>query len=306
MKKVLMLSLLLFILLCFSSAGMTAAESSYAGTDACATCHEEIYNGYTQSLHGIQTDSRTPGAQSGCETCHGTGAEHANEGDGKVVGGLITFGRDSATSLEKKNEICLQCHNNGNQVMWQGSSHDSRNLACMDCHSIHSGHPKNLVKHRQTEVCGQCHKNIMAQLKRQSHHPIREGKIMCTDCHNPHGSVTESLLASNYINEKCWECHAEKRGPYLWDHAPVSEECVTCHTPHGSTHSKLLVSKAPFICQRCHSNSRHPGTLYALSTDEAGESVYNVRNNRIFYRSCLNCHVMIHGSNHPSGKSLLR
>ncbi|MES0398123.1 MAG: cytochrome c3 family protein, partial [Syntrophobacteria bacterium] len=96
------------------------------------------------------------------------------------------------------------------------------------------------------------------------------------------------------------------RGPLLWEHPPVVEECLTCHTPHGSPRTPLLKAKMPYLCQRCHSNVGHPSQLQARSSSESGQSVYRVLNNRGFYRACLNCHVQIHGSNHPSGKSLMR
>jgi DmsE family decaheme c-type cytochrome len=118
--------------------------------------------------------------------------------------------------------------------------------------------------------------------------------------------VTERLLSANSVNEKCYECHAEKRGPFLWEHPPATENCLTCHTPHGSSHDKLLIAKRPYLCQTCHSNSRHPGTLYSRTPAQAGQSVYTALSSRIFYRGCSNCHSQIHGSNHPSGKSLAR
>jgi hypothetical protein len=34
-------------------------------------------------------------------------------------------------------------------------------------------------------------------------------------------------------------------------------------------------------------------------------TVFNL-SNRLFDRNCQNCHSQMHGSNHPSGKSLLR
>ena len=45
--------------------------------------------------------------------------------------------------------------------------------------------------------------------------PLREGKIVCSDCHNPHGTVTEAMLRDDSINDTCYKCHAEKRGPFL-------------------------------------------------------------------------------------------
>ncbi len=305
MKKLFILvPLILFAIGIFS--GTARGESEYAGTDTCAACHEDHYKSYIKTMHGIKGNPRSPEAIHGCESCHGPGAAHSDAGGGKDVGGIKSLGKSSPMNAEEKSAICLECHSKGMVALWTGSAHEGRNLDCMQCHSIHSVHPKNLAKAKLTEVCAECHKQIKAQLQRQSHHPVREGKVTCTDCHNPHGTIAEKLVSANYVNEKCWECHTEKRGPFLWEHAPVTENCLTCHTPHGSSHSKLLVAKRPYICQRCHSNSRHPGTLYAQSTAQAGQSVYSTMNNRLFYRSCENCHNTIHGSNHPSGKGLLR
>lgn len=127
--------------------------------------------------------------------------------------------------------------------------------------------------------------------------------MVCTTCHNPHGAQTDKLIAANSVNEKCQECHAEKRGPFLWDHPPVRESCLNCHDPHGTSHEPMLLARKPQLCQRCHSSSRHPGTLYALSPEDraSGRNVYGAAS-QLLYRSCTNCHVMVHGSNHPSGK----
>ncbi|MBI2834510.1 MAG: cytochrome C, partial [Acidobacteria bacterium] len=97
----------------------------------------------------------------------------------------------------------------------------------------------------------------------------------------------------------CVNCHAEKRGPFLWEHAPVRENCTTCHDPHGASNDRMLVSKAPMLCQRCHVSSRHPATIYDAVAVTS-------RNSRIIGRACLNCHPNIHGSNHPSGNTFQR
>jgi hypothetical protein len=59
----------------------------------------------------------------------------------------------------------------------------------------------------------------------------------------------------------------------------------------------VLAAKTPFLCQRCHISTRHPSTLYDAP---------DLASNRLFNRSCVNCHSQIHGSNHPSGKFFLR
>ena len=82
------------------------------------------------------------------------------------------------------------------------------------------------------------------------HDPVEPGivatrHVECVDCHNPHGSPTKPLLKADNVNTVCYACHAEKRGPLLWEHAPVRENCLNCHSPHGSNHDKLLVASRP-------------------------------------------------------------
>ena len=278
-------------------------NGQYVGTEACMACHEDTYNSYIMNRHGIQSDPRTPAARQGCEACHGPGSVHVeSDGEGPILS-LKARGADSAGEI---NAACLKCHTRGRQALWHGSVHQSRNLACTSCHSIHKNYPKGLAHKTETETCVQCHKDIRAQMLRRSHHPLREGKMQCSDCHNTHGTVADKLVEGSSVNQKCFECHAQLRGPFLWEHPPVTEDCLTCHTPHGSAHSNLLNAKVPFLCQRCHANVGHPSELTARSSADAGQSVYRVLNNRIFYRACLNCHIAVHGSNHPSGKALVR
>lgn len=278
-----------------------AADGQYAGTETCMECHEEAYDSYMANRHAVEADARTPGAKLGCESCHGPGAEHA-ESDGESPILSLKATSDAAAISAS----CLQCHTKGKQAFWHGSEHQSRNLSCASCHNIHNNYPDNLSRKDQPETCGQCHKNVRSQMLRKSHHPIREGKMDCADCHNAHGTIADHLIDAQTVNQKCFECHAQTRGPFLWEHPPAVEDCLTCHTPHGSTHSGLLKGRAPYLCQRCHSNVGHPSELAARSGFDAGQSAYRALSNRAFYRACLNCHVAVHGSNHPSGKSLVR
>ena len=186
--------------------------------------------------------------------------------------------------------------------MWPGSVHDARNLSCVTCHSVHS--PKSpqaqLKASTVAETCAVCHRTEVAKLQRSGHMPLREGKMDCTVCHNPHGSTNVRMLkVGNWVNETCVSCHTEKRGPFLWDHAPVREACSTCHDPHGSNNDRMLVAKLPMLCQRCHIGTRHPSTIY-------DGAQLTARSNRLIGRGCVNCHAQIHGSNSPAGNTLLR
>lgn len=269
----------------------------YVGAETCAGCHEDVSNAFKSNLH-FKADRWVDPFQ-GCESCHGPGAEHAGSMDKTKI-------RNPAKLKAKEStEICLGCHQKGNQVHWNNGTHAMRGLACTTCHSIHNGHKRFLKATDEKDVCFQCHKQIKTELYRSSHHPIREGKITCTDCHNPHGTLGPKLISATTINNKCFECHAEKRGPFLWEHRPVTEDCMNCHYPHGSNHEKLKRAKDPYLCQRCHSHSRHPGTMYAFDPRNSG-TAYQRLGTRVIYRGCVNCHSNIHGSNHPSGARFTR
>ncbi|HEX9736161.1 MAG TPA: DmsE family decaheme c-type cytochrome [Thermoanaerobaculia bacterium] len=290
-----------------SATPATPAPAVFMGAEVCQQCHFDRFESYQNSPHALAGDPRTPAAKQACETCHGAGGQHVDGGGGRGVGGVKPF--NATMTAEAKNAVCLECHARGIVALWPGSMHESRDLACTDCHSIHSGHTKLLAEASQPPVCVRCHQQIRAQLMRPSHHPIREQKLVCTDCHNPHGTVSERLISATTINDKCYECHAEKRGPFLWEHPPVRESCLNCHEPHGSTHEPLLRVKRPLLCQRCHNTVGHPSVLWARTQDEeaAGLSPYELRRQglpatMLFQRSCTNCHVNLHGSNHPSGK----
>jgi DmsE family decaheme c-type cytochrome len=267
----------------------------YAGEATCLTCHED--QSYKETAHGRAFNERTPAANQGCESCHGPGKAHADSGDPALIRRFTTMTPSEASAT------CTTCHNRASHALWDGSQHDQRNLGCTTCHSVHSPQGPSQIKARnQMQLCGTCHRNVVNRTHRFNHMPVREGALTCSSCHNVHGSTNIRLLrAGTTIDESCTSCHADKRGPYLWEHAPVSESCVTCHDPHGSNNDRMLVSKLPFLCQRCHVTSRHPPTVYE------GFLLRNSQNaNKIYGRSCTHCHQLVHGSNAPSGKALLR
>lgn len=269
-------------------------HGGYVGSETCLTCHEG--QDLHKTPHGNAKLPNSPAANKGCESCHGPGEGHVND-DAK--GHILKFAKMPAS---KASETCLTCHSGSEHAMWEGSSHSLRGLGCTTCHSVHSFKSDHgqLVKANQLELCATCHKpEAMRQLK-TSHMPVREGKMTCTTCHNPHGSTNvRQLRVGNYINESCFSCHADKRGPFLWEHAAGRESCVSCHDPHGSNNDRMLVSRQPMLCQRCHIGTRHPSTIY-------DGTALAQRSNRLITRSCTNCHQQIHGSNHPSGNAFAR
>jgi len=284
-----------------SQAETTAPPAGYVGAETCKTCHEEQFTKFEHTKMGrlFLKQPRNMRERLACESCHGPGKAHAEAGGGKGVGGLVTFARTDKTPVEKRNAVCLTCHTKGARLFWQGSSHEARSVACTNCHKIMEDvSPRHqLARATEIETCGTCHIQKRAQQMRSSHMPLREGKMTCTSCHNPHGTATPTLLKEVSLNDTCYACHAEKRGPFLWVHAPVNESCANCHDPHGSNHENMLKVAKPRLCQQCHVETRHPTNPYGRDT---GSLKF------VMGRQCVTCHANIHGSNHPSGFAFTR
>jgi DmsE family decaheme c-type cytochrome len=272
------------------------------GSEACKECHEKEYQQYMISAHGrAQKDGGVLPSSMECETCHGPGSLHvAANGDDKAPG-FNTMHRLDKVPPAEANAVCLKCHNTGEQFYWQNGMHARRDMACVQCHSMHSskdpGHSKLLKAENTSMLCATCHRERKLTSQKSAHMPLREGEMDCASCHNPHGTPTPKMLRANTVNDLCTTCHADRRGPFLWEHPPVRENCLTCHDPHGSNNDKLLVSRRPYLCQRCHIGSGHPSALYSAG---------RLSNNRLENRSCQNCHSQIHGSNSPSGRDFTR
>ena len=291
--------------------GLSVAGSTLADDKVCTTCHDASWEKPILSIyktrHGVKADKRTPG----CQSCHGTSDNHLKSPSNSPD---MTFKANSKNVPEARNSTCMGCHKAGARSHWEGSQHASRDVTCASCHTIHAEKDKVLAKATQFEVCFTCHKTERAMSQHISHHTVMEGKVACSDCHNPHGSIAPKLLVKNGVNSTCFQCHPDKRGPLLWEHSPVTDDCTNCHNPHGSTMAPMLKARVPWLCQECHVNE-HASSLVVSGnvlsggavTTNAGQQAAGGQNpgNRLG-RSCLYCHVQIHGSNHPAGAKFNR
>ena len=275
------------VFLIFADSGrMFAADeqkkAEYVGSAMCLTCHD----GYDTAMRGTKHDilfenKEAKGSKNGCEACHGAGGIHIEDSST----GVLRYGevkpRESSAS-------CLKCHASGNKKDWQISQHALEDVACADCHSPHGKtaktykekkKPEKLLVDRSPALCESCHQQKLAEVSLPSHHPVKEGKVSCSDCHSQHGN---SLVEMDRVSDKCVNCHQEKAGPFMYEHAPAAEGCLTCHKPHGSVNQDLLTLKQPALCLQCHTNT--PGSPNGHDTAGA-------------FKTCTNCHVDVHGSN---------
>lgn len=298
----------------------SAAESASAGrsvapeTEVCKNCHAPYVESYAASLHGQKGNSRGPD----CLTCHANGLDHAKAGGGRGVGGVFSFNNKKIPAAQKA-AVCLTCHeNNRNLAFWDSGKHKQNDVSCNNCHQLHgtptggsnvalktNGPAINVatttVRQLEHETCMVCHKDKRAQFNKPSHHPLVEGKIKCSDCHNPHGAMSPVMLKAEQPVDLCLSCHTDKRGPWIHEHPPVSENCTICHQPHGSNHNRLLAFNPPELCNTCHrtgatSATSHSGVT-ATGQSMAAPLAQTGGTQRFMARGCVNCHRQIHGSN---------
>lgn len=282
------------------NAAQQTPPSPYAGSEACQACHEDIYNAFVNNPHHVVEIDAKPGWKGhgfkgeACESCHGPALKHTESASAEDI---RDPGKLPAATADK---ICLTCHlNEPTHVGRLQSSHMKDQVSCTTCHKIHANGPGGLVARTAAAVneqCASCHLNIWAQFQRPNHHKLPEGAMSCVDCHNPHGSIRPAMTQAFGANEPgCFNCHSDKRGPFMFEHGPVRfEGCAACHEPHGSANPRMLTrQEVRFVCLECHANL--PVTR---STNSAlgvvPPAFHDLRSPR--YQNCTVCHQKIHGS----------
>jgi DmsE family decaheme c-type cytochrome len=255
--------------------------SQYAGSDVCKTCHEELY---TKSFETTPHFKTTLKDGHGCESCHGPGAAHVDGG-----GDITKIVRFKELTRQQASTRCLSCHGDSpGQAHFSRSAHASNDVGCLDCHSPHHAkEPQRLLTQAQPELCYGCHTATKADFAKPFHHRVNEGFVQCADCHNLHGTGTlrntRSVASGDAI---CVKCHADKQGPFVFEHLPVKTEgCNSCHTAHGGTNPRLLrVSQTSLLCLQCHT----------VPTQSPIGPAHNLSQK---YQACTMCHTAVHGSN---------
>jgi DmsE family decaheme c-type cytochrome len=264
----------------------TANAVGYAGSESCTLCHGDLSKNFASNPHS-KLALMHGGKGVTCESCHGPAQAHVESG-----GDVTKIFRFTKATSKQVDEKCLSCHL-GTHANFNRSAHGEAGVSCISCHSSHSFKSEHTLKIAEPNLCYGCHTDIKAAFAQPFHHKVNEGLLVCSDCHNPHGTFQDKLLKTSADqNAVCTKCHAETLGPFVYEHPPVKlEGCTSCHLPHGSPNARLLNrGNVNSLCLQCHSASMNftaPGT----------PSFHNQANQ---YQACTNCHIQIHGSNASS------
>lgn len=275
------------------------SANAYVGTETCLMCHDELGEDFQHTSHGVLIGRLDKYKDRLCEACHGPGSAHAEDGDA----GLI-INPAQLTKLGEQ-DPCLACHGDSKYYKWEFSAHATSDMHCADCHSSHAAAGGHLKKD-MPDLCYDCHSNVMADFYMPSHHPLQEGVVGCLDCHDIHGGDMKFAFGDD-SRQRCFACHPQIEGPFIFEHAPVNEDCSICHAPHGSVANNLLTQGEPALCLNCHQMHFHaiiPGidTLNMESPQMPGRYL-NSTEDAFKYgmlTKCSQCHTSIHGSDLPA------
>lgn len=269
------------------AAPVAGDATQYVGPETCKTCHEDIYKAFEISPHWKTTLKRRASEAQGCEACHGPGKAHVEGGGDKSK-----IFSSAGAPPDQASQHCLSCHRYGEEhANFDRSLHNVNSVSCVACHSAH--HPKvaqYLLVQKQPELCYSCHTEIKQDFSRPFRHRVEQGLVQCTDCHNQHGGFLTTQLRSTVAQDQvCFKCHADKAGPFSFEHEPVKTEgCQACHSPHGSTNPRLLKrAQVNLLCLECHTLTQDPGPA----------AIPSFHNQSQKYSACTLCHPTIHGSN---------
>ena len=262
------------------------ATGGYVGSDRCAVCHAEQFNAFPTNPHAaVERSKRWEAAEVACESCHGPGLAHVQALDPAA---LAVWGEGQPHVL---NRACLDCHGgHGSQAGRFFSDHARNGLSCASCHQVHEAPARPLLAEASNALCAGCHADVSAAFNRPFRHKLHEGAIGCTDCHNPHGEAPPAQMTRVSANETvCLKCHADKRGPFPFEHAPVKmEPCGVCHEPHGSSNPRMMTRHdVGQLCLECHTTS-------LATLGGSPPAFHDLRSAR--FRNCTICHSKIHGS----------
>ena len=201
---------------------------------------------------------------------------------------------------------CKHCHKTITQdfptathARLKAEGKNALNIGCESCHGPGSKHVESggaartiVNPNRSPETCFQCHLDVRSKFSLPHSHPLADGKVSCSSCHNPHkgGMIKGGGTEFEGKNETCYECHTAQRGPFVFEHEAVRDGCLNCHDPHGTINPRMLKERSQALCLKCHfQRPTTSGQMMIVNSDHS---------NYISRGTCWSagCHEAIHGS----------
>ena len=266
----------------------------------CLSCHTE------KDAAQIKGTVHKPAVRD-CLTCHDP---HTSDNKNQLL---------KPTTGDKKDNLCLTCHNQGENVPQKGSRHAALDMGCGTCHVTHKS-GANLTQENNfhltkdvPSLCVDCHDVKDASLQK-AHQNQPFATANCTSCHDPHQSASPKLMARfvhpPFAEKSCDVCHAPaKDGKVVLTQPNVKDLCVTCHSDKAELIQKAKVQHpgAAGDCTDCHSPhaSPYPGLPKSnpvsicldCHTDLAEQGTKAHLHQPAFEQGCATCHEPHGGEN---------
>jgi len=191
--------------------------------------NEALYAG-NPSYFDLDGNGTLDQINTGCETCHGPGSEHASTMD------TLKIINPAKLTVEQANNMCGMCHSRGVSKP-NGTFHFAYNDDAMtswtpgdfvdDFYADHGGYWGDNNDSTEFRSSKQHHQQWRDYTQNIMEHSPFE-PVACYDCHDPHGSTHEHMTV-----EEVEEEGADGNPIIIPTDVDNNTLCLSCHATHG-------------------------------------------------------------------------